>query len=85
MIGWGEGLGFYVQGERAFWALVFWVYAAHVLLTAWLGLRRRGTQGMGRVAPIVAAADGESMRTIRGSTARLWMPSTGPLVSMVGR
>jgi hypothetical protein len=56
VIGWGEGLGFYVQGERAFWALVFWVYAAHVILTAWLGLRRRGAPGTGRVAAIVAAA-----------------------------
>jgi hypothetical protein len=38
-IGWGEGLGFYVQGERAFWAMIFWVYAAHVVLTAWQTLR----------------------------------------------
>jgi hypothetical protein len=35
-IGWGEGLGFYVQGERAFWGMIFWVYAAHVVLTAWM-------------------------------------------------
>jgi hypothetical protein len=45
VIAWGEGLGFYVQGERAFWGMVFWVYAAHVVLTAWQTSR-----------PLVAAA-----------------------------
>jgi hypothetical protein len=39
LIGWGEGLGFYVQSERAFWAMIFWVYVAHVILTGWLALR----------------------------------------------
>jgi hypothetical protein len=39
-IGWGEGLGFYVQGERAFWGMIFWVYAAHAVLTAWQTLPR---------------------------------------------
>jgi hypothetical protein len=40
VIGWGEGLGFYVQSERAFWGMVFWVLVAHVILTGALTLRR---------------------------------------------
>jgi hypothetical protein len=39
VICWGEGLGFYVQSDRAFWAMIFWIFFAHVVLTASLAIR----------------------------------------------
>jgi hypothetical protein len=55
VIGWGEGLGFYVQSERAFWGMIFWVTLAHVVVTAALSVRGASTL-LVRTAPVVAAA-----------------------------
>lgn len=54
IIGWGEGLGFYVQSQRAFWAMTFWVLAAHVVVTgaSWF---RGSTPAFRRVGTLVFA------------------------------
>jgi hypothetical protein len=45
VIGWGEGLAFFITSEQTFWTFVFWVYVAHFVITG-LELAWRGTASL---------------------------------------
>jgi hypothetical protein len=73
VIGWGEGLGFYVQSERAFWAMIFWVYAAHAVLSALLLARtpvRRALALTSSAALVIAML---TARSLDGARPESWL------------
>jgi hypothetical protein len=81
IVAWAEGLGFYVQSERAFWGMIFWVYAAHVALTGVLASRaaRGGTRALRAVLALCALA---ALLVLRAGGPGSWVGE--PLVDLPG-